>query len=85
MELITCSKFNNQLHHFLSKNPQYKSKIQKTFSLILSNIYHPSLRLHKLSGQNNYSVSVDLKIRIIINIEEDKVFLLQIGNHNQVY
>ncbi len=83
MELITCSKFDSDLHHFLSKNPEYKPK--KCFSLILSNIYHPSLRLHKLVGQENYSISVDMKIRIIIHLDEDKIFLLRIGNHNQVY
>jgi len=85
MELITCSKFDCDLHHFLSKNPEYKPKIKKCFSLILSNIYHPSLRLHKLVGQENYSISVDMKIRIIIHLDENKIFLLRIGNHNQVY
>jgi len=85
MELITCSKFNSDLRRFLSKNPEYKPKIKKTFSLIISNIYHPSLRLHKLVGQENYSISVDMKIRIIIHLDEDKIFLLRIGSHNQVY
>ena len=85
MELITSSKFDSDLRHFLSKNPNYKSKIKKCFLLMLSNLYHPSLRLHKLSGQENYSISVDMKIRIIINMNEDKIFLLRIGNHNQVY
>lgn len=85
MELITCSKFDSDLRHFVSKNPEYKPKIKKCFLLMLSNIYHPSLRLHKLVGQENYSISVDMKIRIIIHLNENKIFLLRIGNHNQVY
>ena len=85
MELITSTKFDSDLRHFLIKNSNYKTKIKKCFSLMLNNLYHPSLRLHKLSGQENYSVSVDMKIRIIINIDENKIFLLRIGNHNQVY
>lgn len=85
MELITSSKFNSDIRHFLSKNPNYQSKIKKCFTLMLSNIYHPSLRLHKLIGQENYFVSVDMKIRIIIHLDENKIFLLRIGNHNQVY
>lgn len=31
------------------------------------------------------SVSVDMKIRIIINISENHIFLLKLGNHQQVY
>lgn len=54
-------------------------------SYFIINIYHPSFRLHKLIGQENYSISVDMKIRIIIHLDEDKIFLLRIGNHKQVY
>jgi len=85
MDLITSSKFNSDLQKILKKNPDYKIKIKKCFGLMLSNIYHPSLRLHKLVGDENYSVSVDMKIRIIISFDEDKIFLLRIGNHQQVY
>lgn len=85
MELITSSKFNSDIRHFLTENPKYKLKINKCLTLLLSNIYHPSLRLHKLIGQENYSISVDMKIRIIIHLDEDKIFLLRIGNHKQVY
>ena len=85
MDLVSSSKFNSDLCRFLKKNPNYKPKIKKCFSLMINNIYHPSLRLHKLIGLENYSVSIDMKIRIIINLDENKIFLLRIGNHKQVY
>lgn len=85
MELITSSSFDNDLKKFLRKNPIYKIKINKCLKLMLNNLYHPSLRLHKLIGHDNYSVSVDMKIRIIIRVEENYIFLLRIGNHRQVY
>jgi len=85
MDLITSSKFNSDLQKFLKKNPNYKIKVKKCLILLITNIYHPSLRLHKLIGKENYSISVDMKIRIIIHIDENKIFLLRIGNHQQVY
>lgn len=85
MNLVTSSVFEKDLRKFLSKNSLYKVKITKCLGLMLDNIYHPSLRLHKLVGHENYSVSVDMKIRIIIRMENDDIFLLRIGNHQQVY
>lgn len=38
MELVTSSKFNSDIRHFLTKNPKYKLKINKCLTLLLSNI-----------------------------------------------
>jgi len=46
---------------------------------------HPSLRIHKLKGVDVYSASVDMKIRILFMIDGDKIHLLEIGNHDEVY
>ena len=48
-------------------------------------VRHPSLRLHKLSNMEFYSVSVDMKIRIVFRLDKDKMFLIRIGNHDEVY
>jgi len=48
-------------------------------------INHPSLRLHKLAGRETYSVSVDMKIRILIQLDAGDIHLLRIGTHNEVY
>lgn len=85
MNLVTSSSFEKDLRKYLKKNSLYKIKVSKCLGLMLENIYHPSLRLHKLIGHENYSVSVDMKIRIIFRLEKDNIFLLRIGNHRQVY
>ena len=50
------------------------------------NPFHNSLRLHKLNGTISefYSVSIDMKYRIIIDfvIENNKIIPLNIGDHN---
>lgn len=85
MKLVLSSKFQKDLDKLLTKNPQIKSKVTKTLKLMQQNIRHPSLRLHKLAGTNIWSVSVDLSIRIVFYLSENKLFLLEIGKHNEVY
>lgn len=62
-----------------------KTRIAKTLSLMRKDIHHPSLRLHKLSGQNNWSISVTKSIRIIANIVGHNIYLLRVGKHEEVY
>jgi len=69
----------------LYKDSRYQTKVKKILYLLQQNPNHPSLRLHKLSGTNNYSISVDMSIRIIINIDSDNIYLLRIGPHQLVY
>ena len=85
MNIIPSKKFTEEAKKILRKNPKYKEKLIKTLSLLKTNCWHPSLRLHKLSGADNYSISVDKSIRIIINLEGENIFLLRIGTHDEVY
>jgi len=45
----------------------------------------PVLRLHKLSGQNNWSIFITRDIRIIFGFKGKKIYLLSIGFHDEVY
>ena len=88
-KLIETKTYIKKLKKFLKKHPDMFKKYEKTIYLLESNPYHPSLRLHKLKGTLNefYSVSIDMNYRIIIDfvIIEDKIFLIDIGEHNEVY
>jgi addiction module RelE/StbE family toxin len=88
-KLIETKKYIKKLKKFLKKHPDMFKKYEKTIYLLESNPYHPSLRLHKLKGDLNefYSVSIDMNYRIIIDfvIIEDKIFLIDIGEHDDVY
>jgi len=85
MEIVAGKKFSENLKDLVSGNPSSSTKVEKKLLILLENPKHPSLRLHKLSGTNNYSISVDLSIRIILHFEGDKIFLLKIGKHEEVY
>ncbi|WP_041963014.1 type II toxin-antitoxin system RelE/ParE family toxin [Sulfurospirillum cavolei] len=74
---------------FFKKHPEMLSKYEKTLILLSANPHHPSLRLHKLQGnlKEFYSVSLDLKYRIILDfiIVDEVIILLDIGSHDEVY
>ena len=88
-KLIETKTYIKKLKKFLKKHPNMFKKYEKTIYLLESNPYHPSLRLHKLKGNLNefYSMSIDMNYRIIIDfvIIEDKIFLIDIGEHDEVY
>ncbi len=64
-------------------------KYEKTIFLLEANPFHPLLRLHKLKGemQKFYSVSIDMSYRIIIDfiVIDEKIFLIDIAEHEDVY
>ena len=84
-QIILSSAFQRQLKKIVKQDPRLKEKIAKILKLLLQDINHSSLKLHKLSGENNWSVSVTRDLRIIIHWQNKQVFCLRIGSHNRVY
>lgn len=60
-----------------------KVKARKALALFEQNPFHPSLRLHDLSGklQDFWSISIDRKNRIILEVQKDTAILHSIGSH----
>ena len=74
---------------WLKKHPDLKSPYIKTLQLLEANSFHPSLRLHALSGklQNIHSVSINLSYRITLEllIQDGQVIPINVGDHDAVY
>lgn len=83
--IVLSEAFQKQAKQLSTKDPRIKTRLQKTLGFLQKDIRHPSLRLHKLSGMHNWSISVTNSIRIIAHIEENTVYLLRIGKHEEVY
>lgn len=61
-----------------------RRKAEKARRLFIENPFHPSLRLHKLSGRmdGHWSISVDRRYRIIfMPIENGNMLFISIGTH----
>ncbi len=88
-KIIQTESYLKKLKKFIKKHPDVLDRYIKTIELLELNPYHPSLRLHKLQGtiKEYYSVSITMKYRIVIDfiIENEKIILLDIGSHQEVY
>ncbi len=88
-ELVFTKYYEKRAKKFFQKNPQLKERYRKILYLLKKDPYYPSLRLHKLKGDKNefYSVSLDMKYRIILDfvIIDKKIFFIDIGTHDDVY
>lgn len=85
MSLVLSTAFQKEMLKLATKNPQLKKQLAKTLKLLAASPTHPSLRLHKLSHRRDFSVSVNMSIRIIFRFVGADVYLLSIGTHDQVY
>jgi len=74
--------YTKRLVKFLKKHKDITPKYKKVLLLLEADPFHPSLRLHKLSGKLNmlHSVSIDIQYRVTIEfyIEEEKIIPLNI-------
>ena len=81
--------YTKKVIKFLKKHQEVTVKYKKIIFLLEANPFHPSLRLHKLTGKLDeiYSVSIDMQYRITIEfyIENEIIIPINIGTHNDVY
>lgn len=89
IEIIYSGPYIKKEEKFLKKHPDIAGQYEKTLKLLKLDPYHPSLRLHKLTGKLNelYSVSINIAYRISIDfiIQDEKIIPVDIGTHEEVY
>ena len=82
-------RYKKREQKFFRKHRDLLSKYEKTLRLLEANPFHPSLRLHKLSGnlEKLHSVSLDMQYRITMEfyMEDEKIIPVNIGTHDDVY
>jgi len=74
---------------FAKRHPDLLIQYEKALKLLELNPFHPSLRLHRLSGSLSdlHSISINISYRITLEflIEDGKIILVNIGSHDEVY
>ena len=87
--LVFTETYNRRAAKWLKRHPEMRQQYLKTLQLLELNPFHPSLRLHALSGRlaGVHSVSINLSYRITFEllIEGQEIVLLQVGDHDTVY
>lgn len=88
-KIVYTESYNRRASKFIRKNPAIIKQYEKVLNLLELNPFHPSLRLHKLSGRLSglYSVSINISYRITMEfiIEKHTVIPVHIGPHEDVY
>jgi len=88
-QISYSERYKKREQKFFRRHSDLLSKYEKTLKLLEANPFHPSLRLHKLSGNLEalHSVSLDVQYRITMEfyIEDEKIVPVNIGTHDAVY
>ncbi len=87
MKYHTLHKFEKKLIKYAKFDRELFELIRKQLSLFETNEKHPSLRIHKLTGElkDYWSISINKSIRIIYFIENNMAYFVNIGTHDEVY
>ena len=74
---------------FIKRHPDLLHQYEKTLRLLELNPFHPSLRLHHLTGplQGLHAVSITISYRITLEflLEDGKIVPVNVGSHEEVY
>lgn len=87
--LVFTEQYNKRALRFLKRHPELENQYLKTLQLMEANPFHPSLRLHPLSGRLSglHSVSINLSYRITLEflLQEQEIIPVNVGDHDSVY
>jgi mRNA-degrading endonuclease YafQ of YafQ-DinJ toxin-antitoxin module len=87
--LVFTDHYNRRAARFLKRHPELRQQYVKTLQLLEANPFHPSLRLHALSGKLDglHSVSINLSYRITLEllIQGQEIIPVNVGDHEAVY
>ena len=86
-KVVTSKRFNTKFVKLAKKRPQIISLLFSAAILLNSDHEAVSLNIHKLSGKlkERWAFSLTYELRIIFKWEDDKVKLLDIRYHDDVY
>ncbi len=87
--LLFTDQYEKRAHRFLKRHPELEKQYVKCLQLLEANPFHPSLRLHQLSGRLSdlHSVSINLSYRITLEvmINDREIIPVNVGDHDAVY
>lgn len=87
--LVFTDAYSRRALRWLKRHPDLRQQYLKTLQLLVANPFHPSLRLHALSGKLRglHSISINLSYRITLEllIQDQQIIPINVGDHDAVY
>ena len=89
MRLFQSKQYSKKEKKFFKKHPDLLAQYANILKKLKVDPFEPSLKTHKLKGELKelYACSSTYEYRIIMTIliQDDKIYLLDIGTHDEVY
>ena len=87
MNFAISPELDKELKKLKVHDTQLAQRIEKQLTLFQQNHFHPSLRVHKLTGKldNLWSISIDKNIRMLFILDNNEAYFFDLGTHDQVY
>ena len=88
MNFYGIRDLKNLIRKKVNINKRLKDKFWKALNLFVKNSFDHNLRTHKLTGklEGYWAFSIDYDCRVIFKfLKEDKILLMDIGSHDEVY
>jgi len=91
--LIWSKTFVRAFRRTIKKHPTLNKDIEETLALLVKSPFVPQLETHRLKGKltGSWACSVGYNLRIVFDFvksekqNEEDIFLLEIGTHDEVY
>jgi mRNA-degrading endonuclease YafQ of YafQ-DinJ toxin-antitoxin module len=87
--LIYPDSYIRRAKKFLRKHPEIHIQYMKTLQLLELDPFHPSLRRHGLEGRlkdlSSISINMSYRIVLVLEIQNEEIILINVGNRDQVY
>ena len=85
--LVLSQRFKKNLKDFLLKHRELENIFHEKIDLLQQDPHCPSLKTHKLTGKlkNYWALSITYEYRLVFAIDEEAIYLLAIGTHDEVY
>ena len=87
MKVNPDKTFLKRAKRLLKKDPGLRKAYGELYVKLSANPFDPTLHTHPLTGQlkGKYTCSLTYELRVIFELTDDTVHLLDIGTHDEVY
>ncbi|MDP3999108.1 MAG: type II toxin-antitoxin system mRNA interferase toxin, RelE/StbE family [bacterium] len=86
-QLVVSNRFKKQLKNFLIKHPELRGVFKEKLDILQKNPLDKRLKTHKLTGKLKkcHAISITHEYRLILYFENQNIYLLAVGSHDEVY
>lgn len=88
IEIVWDEPFLRNFRKWIKKHPDLKAKFEEKLTLFTEQPFHASLKTHSLTGnlKEYWALSITYEYRLVFKfLSENKVLLVDIGTHDEVY